>query len=51
MRFQRVLLVSPPTSSYLGGARLPSGLGYIAQSLLDWSVERFNAYSIFQVFV
>ena len=35
MRFQRVLLVSPPTSSYLGAARPPQNLGYLARALLD----------------
>jgi len=35
MRFQRVLLISPPSSSFLGGARPPSNLGFIAQALCD----------------
>jgi radical SAM superfamily enzyme YgiQ (UPF0313 family) len=39
MRFGRVLLVSPPSSSYLGAARVPSGLGYIAQSLWENGIE------------
>ena len=39
MRFGRVLLVSPPSSSYLGAARVPSGLGYVAQSLWVNSIE------------
>jgi len=32
--FKRVLLVAPPSSSYLGAIRLPSNLGYLAESLL-----------------
>ncbi|MFX0195370.1 MAG: B12-binding domain-containing radical SAM protein [Candidatus Hodarchaeota archaeon] len=39
MRFSRVLLVSPPSASYLGAARVPSGLGYIAQSLWENGIE------------
>jgi len=39
MRFQRVLLVSPPSSSFLGAVRPPSSLGYISQALQDNSVE------------
>jgi len=35
MRFERVLLVSPPSSSYLGAARPPQNLGYLARALLD----------------
>jgi anaerobic magnesium-protoporphyrin IX monomethyl ester cyclase len=35
MRFGRVLLVSPPSSSYLGAARPPQNLGYLAQALLE----------------
>ena len=35
MRYNRVLLVSPPTSSYLGAARPPQNLGYLAQALED----------------
>ncbi len=33
--FSRVLLIAPPSSSYLGALRPPSGLGYIAQALLE----------------
>ena len=33
MKFERVLLVSPPSSSYLGAARPPQNLGYLAQAL------------------
>jgi radical SAM superfamily enzyme YgiQ (UPF0313 family) len=39
MRFQRVLLVSPPSSSYLGAARPPQNLGYLAQALLESDIE------------
>jgi anaerobic magnesium-protoporphyrin IX monomethyl ester cyclase len=35
MRFKRVLLVSPPTSSYLGAARPPQNLGYLARALMN----------------
>jgi len=37
--FSRVLLIAPPSSSYLGAVRLPSNLGYLAQSLLDAGIE------------
>lgn len=37
--FGRVLLVAPPSSSYLGAARPPTGLGYIAQALQDAGIE------------
>lgn len=37
--FERVLLIAPPSSSYLGAARPPSGLGYLAQSLLEAGIE------------
>lgn len=37
--FSRVLLISPPSSSYLGGVRPPAGLGYLAQALRESSVE------------
>ncbi len=37
--FERVLLIQPPSSSYLGAARPPSGLGYLAQSLLEAGIE------------
>ena len=39
MKFQRVLLVSPPSSSHLGGIRPPSNLGYIGQALLENGIE------------
>ena len=39
MRFRRVLLVSPPTSSYLGAARPPQNLGYLAQALQENGIE------------
>ncbi len=39
MRFSKVLLVSPPSSSYLGAARPPQNLGYLAQALLDSNIE------------
>jgi len=32
-RFNRVLLISPPSSTYLGAARPPQNLGYLAESL------------------
>ncbi|MBN2103313.1 radical SAM protein [bacterium] len=38
-RFQRVLLVSPPSSSYLGAARPPQNLGYLAESLLQNNID------------
>jgi anaerobic magnesium-protoporphyrin IX monomethyl ester cyclase len=37
--FKRVLLVAPPSSSYLGAIRLPSNLGYLAESLLRAGIE------------
>ena len=37
--FKRVLLIAPPSSSYLGAVRLPSNLGYLAQSLLDAGIK------------
>ncbi len=37
--FNRVLLIAPPSSSYLGAARPPTGLGYIAQALQDAGIE------------
>jgi len=37
--FKRVLLIAPPSSSYLGAARPPAGLGYLAQSLLEVGIE------------
>jgi len=39
MRFKRVLLVSPPSTSRYGGLRVPAGIGYIAQALYDNSIE------------
>ena len=39
MRFNRVLLVSPPSSSYLGAARPPQNLGYLAQAMLENNIE------------
>jgi len=39
MRFSKVLLVSPPSSSRYGGLRVPAGIGYIAQALYDNSVD------------
>jgi len=38
-RFQRVLLISPPSSSYLGAARPPQNLGYLAESLLQNGID------------
>lgn len=37
--FKRVLLIAPPSSSYLGAAMPPTGLGYLAQSLLEADIE------------
>lgn len=37
--FKRVLLISPPSSSYLGGVRPPAGLGYLAQALREAGIE------------
>lgn len=37
--FRRVLLVAPPSSSYLGAVRPPNNLGYLAQSLLEAGIE------------
>ncbi len=39
MHFNRVLLVSPPSSSYLGAARPPQNLGYLAQAFLEKNIE------------
>jgi len=39
MRFNKVLLVSPPSSSRYGGLRIPAGVGYIAQALYNNSIE------------
>ncbi|HDQ45729.1 MAG TPA: radical SAM protein [bacterium] len=38
-RFSRVLLVSPPSSSYLGAARPPQNLGYLAESLFAQQID------------
>jgi len=45
MSFQRVLLVSPPSSSFLGGVRPPSNLGYIAEALIEKAIE----YNVFDM--
>jgi len=37
--FKRVLLIAPPSSSYLGAVMPPTGLGYLAQSLLEAGIE------------
>ncbi|MFQ5854688.1 MAG: B12-binding domain-containing radical SAM protein [Anaerolineae bacterium] len=37
--FNRVLLIAPPSSSYLGAVRPPSNLGYLAQALLEADIE------------
>ena len=37
--FKRVLLIAPPSSSYLGAVMPPTGLGYLAQSLLEARIE------------
>lgn len=37
--FTRVLLIAPPSSSYLGAPMPPTGLGYLAQSLLQAGIE------------
>ena len=37
--FRKVLLIAPPSSSYLGAVRPPDGLGYLAQSLQQAGVE------------
>ena len=39
MRYNRVLLISPPTSSYLGAARPPQNLGYLAESLFQAGID------------
>jgi len=39
MRFNRVLLISPPSSSRYGALRVPAGLGHIAQSIEENSIE------------
>jgi len=40
MRVNRVLLISPPSSSYLGAARPPQNLGYLAQALDDHGITQ-----------
>jgi anaerobic magnesium-protoporphyrin IX monomethyl ester cyclase len=35
----KVLLVAPPSSSYLGAVRPPAGLGYLAQALREAGIE------------
>ncbi len=37
--FKRVLLIAPPSYSYLGAVMSPAGLGYLAQSLLEAGIE------------
>ncbi|TEU17767.1 MAG: radical SAM protein, partial [Anaerolineales bacterium] len=37
--YRKVLLVSPPSSSRLGAVRPPTGLGYLAQSLLEAGID------------
>lgn len=37
--FRRVLLVAPPSSSYLGAVRPPEGLGYVAEALHSANIE------------
>jgi anaerobic magnesium-protoporphyrin IX monomethyl ester cyclase len=39
MRFNKVLLVSPPSLSRYGGLRVPAGVGCIAQALYDNHIE------------
>jgi radical SAM superfamily enzyme YgiQ (UPF0313 family) len=39
MRFEKVLLVSPPSASRYGGLRVPAGIGHIAQVLSDHSID------------
>jgi anaerobic magnesium-protoporphyrin IX monomethyl ester cyclase len=39
MTFDRVFLIQPPSSSYLGAARPPAGLGYLAESLSRAGIE------------
>jgi anaerobic magnesium-protoporphyrin IX monomethyl ester cyclase len=43
--FRRVLLIAPPSSTFLGAVRPPSGLGYLAQALLENDIE----YSIWDI--
>ena len=37
--FNKVLLIQPPSSSYLGALRLPTGLGYLSQALLENQID------------
>jgi radical SAM superfamily enzyme YgiQ (UPF0313 family) len=37
--FEKVLLIAPPSSSYLGAVRPPAGLGYVAQALLEAGIQ------------
>jgi anaerobic magnesium-protoporphyrin IX monomethyl ester cyclase len=37
--FNRVLLIQPPSSSYLGAARPPTGLGYLSQALQEKGID------------
>ncbi len=37
--FKRVLLIAPPSSTHFGAMRPPSGLGYLAQALLEAGIE------------
>ncbi len=37
--FNNILLVAPPSSSYLGAVRPPAGLGYLAQALHDSGIS------------
>lgn len=37
--YRKVLLISPPSSSRLGAVRPPTGLGYLAQSLLEAGID------------
>ena len=39
MRFSRVLLISPPSSSRYGGLRVPAGIGHIAQALYENEID------------
>ncbi len=37
--YKRVLLIAPPSSTHFGAMRPPSGLGYLAQALLEAGIE------------
>jgi len=37
--YKKVLLIAPPSSSYLGAVRPPAGLGYLAQALRESDIE------------